>query len=203
MLNGAPFFKRDKLYIFMYLPSDIIPLVVNQSKPRCILCCFSPSLPDHDFILFLWLYSLLRLGPLFIQLRLKHVFSASYGGDTLLCWLVAHCRWLQVGALSGQCPVKPHRDCGLCGKSLSGELLMEWKHCQMLLAYYSWSILACRPCCQLRACYLGCVMPQSGNKDGGGGVTGRDAKKKKSQFVWWGRERADKLERVTEITWTL
>lgn len=42
--------------------------------------------------------------------------------------------------------------------------------CQILQAYYSWSILACEPflCCwQLRASYQDCVMPESGNKDGG------------------------------------
>lgn len=54
-----------------------------------------------------------------------------------------------------------------------GALVSCWwkrKHCQMLQAYYSWSISACEPflCSwQLGACYLRCVMLQSGNGDGG------------------------------------
>lgn len=74
------------------------------------------------------------------------------------------------------CPVIPHRDCRLRGKfpqvrRRSGELLMERKQnvkrCKLIIADRYWLADHFFSRWQLGARYLGCVMPQSGNGDGG------------------------------------
>lgn len=71
---------------------------------------------------------------------------------------------------------QPHHDCRLRGKFLqvsrsNGELPMERKQnvkcCKLIIADRYWLAGHFFSCWQLGACNLGCVMPQSVNRDGG------------------------------------
>lgn len=148
---------------------------VNQCKSFCIHWCFVciPG-PTAVLNLFLCCYSLLGLKrpfnpkpiqPLFLSYQPSSVMTSGSIGMLLeapsSCVVrLEPCRF--TSWLHGKFFV---------GSRCAGELLIERKHCvkrcELIIADRYWLASHFLYCWQLGGCYLGCVMPQSGNKDGG------------------------------------